>query len=125
MTVNFSGAEIEALIKAALYRAVFEHEQADTLSEFRFEQKYIKDTIGPEGRRTFRILYDSEFERLAAMREVARRSWISASSYDYEEVTKSNAKPVKSTSAFFEEEPVVKEKPKQVRAKPPRDASAN
>jgi SpoVK/Ycf46/Vps4 family AAA+-type ATPase len=83
-TVNFSGAEIEALIKDSLYAAVSEHEAAGTLAQFQFTEQHICDTIGTGDQRTFRILYDSEEQRLSALRSMARTSWANASSHDAE-----------------------------------------
>jgi SpoVK/Ycf46/Vps4 family AAA+-type ATPase len=80
-TQNFSGAEIEALIKDSLYGAVSEFANAGNISEFEFTDTHIHGTIGVDGTRTFRILYDSEAARLNNLRETARTSWANASTH--------------------------------------------
>lgn len=83
-TENFSGAEIESLIKDSLYKAVSYFNDNKQLSEFRFTEDFIHDTIGPNNSRTYRILYDSEKEKLEALRSKSKESWENASSFEYE-----------------------------------------
>lgn len=94
LTPNFSGAEIEALIKDSLYRAVSQADADGTLGEFAFTQDHIRGTIGSEGNRTFRILFDSEAEKLNALRAVARTSWSNASAFAYEAMPESGVASV-------------------------------
>jgi SpoVK/Ycf46/Vps4 family AAA+-type ATPase len=97
-TENFSGAEIEALIKDSLYTAVSEHEAAGTLADFCFTDTHICDTIGVGGVRTFRILYDSESRRLNELRNMARTSWANASTHDSEPISSNAGSSVDSTA---------------------------
>lgn len=123
-TDKFSGAEIEALVKRALLSAVFSHRNDGTLADFSFNNQHIYDTIGPDGSRTFKILADSEVEKLNNLRNIARSSWMSASSYEFDATDRPAAKKSPAaTSAFFTED--VPSKPVVRRKKAgPNDASS-
>jgi SpoVK/Ycf46/Vps4 family AAA+-type ATPase len=124
-TPNFSGAEIEALIKASLYSAVSQHDKDGTLDKFDFTPQHIHDTIYRDNVRTFKILFDSEAERLGELRKIATANWLSASSY---KTSKADiVMPKKSNSIsddFFSEdvvegkEPITPVVPAKKRAKP-------
>jgi SpoVK/Ycf46/Vps4 family AAA+-type ATPase len=84
---NFSGAEIEALIKDSLYEAVSEWKRNGMKGKFAFTDKHVIATIGEGPEREFRILYDSEAERLDDLRAMARVSWANASDFEGEKLT--------------------------------------
>lgn len=97
-TPNFSGAEIEALIKDSLYEAVSDWQRNGMKGKFSFTGKHVLATIG-DGERVFRILYDSEADRLDELRGMARVSWANASDFEGEKLsTSSNADEVMPTS---------------------------
>ena len=57
--------------------------------EFTFTGEHIHGTIGDGNERVFRILYDSEADRLNHLRNVARVSWANASSYQGDSIPES------------------------------------
>jgi ATP-dependent 26S proteasome regulatory subunit len=108
---NFSGAEIEVVVQSAIYKALYEFSAANNLAKMKLAQKHIEEAIGGESAatRTFKILHDSQKEKLDTLRNIAKSSWLSASDStpETETVTMKTGKTKKTGAAnqdFFADE---------------------
>jgi len=81
ITKNFSGAEIEVVVQSAIYKSIYEYKKAGKLSKMKLEQKHIEEAIGGDtpATRTFKVLHDSQKDRLEELRNISKTSWVNAS----------------------------------------------
>jgi ATP-dependent 26S proteasome regulatory subunit len=101
MSKNFSGAEIEVVVQSAIYKAIYEYKE--DMKNIKLQQKHIVDAIGGDtpATRSFKILYDSQKEKLDTLRNIAKTSWIGASTNSPENEAAPKAKAKRTTSTDF------------------------